>query len=49
MPPPVPAGYTWSLPLLYAVWAVAIVLLYVPCRWFAELKARRRDRWLRYL
>jgi uncharacterized membrane protein len=47
--PPAPDGYTWSLGLLYAVWAVAVVLLYFPCRWFAELKARRKDRWLSYL
>jgi uncharacterized membrane protein len=44
-----PPGYQWSLPLLYLVFAVAIVLLYFPCRWFAELKARRSDTWLRYL
>ena len=48
-PPPVPDGYAWSLPLLYAVWAVAIVMLYFACRWFAELKARRRDWWLKYV
>jgi uncharacterized membrane protein len=47
--PPPPDGYAWSLPLLYLVWLVAIVLLYSPCRWFAELKARRRDWWLSYL
>jgi uncharacterized membrane protein len=47
--PPPPDGYTWSLPLLYLVWAVAIVLLYLACRWFADLKARRQDPWLRYL
>src|SRR5688572_24965290 len=33
--PPAPEGYAWSLPLLYAVWAVSVLLLYVPCRWFA--------------
>jgi uncharacterized membrane protein len=44
-----PDGYTWSLPLLYGIWAVAIVLLFVPCRWFADLKARRRAWWLSYL
>ena len=47
--PPAPDGYTWSLGLLYLVWAVAILLLYVPCRWYADLKARRQDWWLKYL
>jgi len=47
--PPPPDGYTWSLGLLYLVWVVAIVLLYFPCRWFADLKARKRDWWLKYL
>ena len=47
--PPPPDGYTWSLPLLYGVWALAVVLLYVACRWFAGVKARRRDWWLSYL
>lgn len=47
--PPPPDGYAWSLPLLYLVWAVAVVLLYFACRWFADLKARRRDWWLRYI
>ncbi len=47
--PPPPEGYTWSLGLLYAVWAVAVVLLYFACRWFAGIKARRTEWWLRYL
>ena len=47
--PPPPEGYPWSLPLLYGVWAVAIAVLYVTCRWFADLKARRQEWWLRYL
>jgi hypothetical protein len=47
--PPPPDGYAWSLALLYLVFAVAIGLLYVPCRWFAAVKARRTDWWLRYL
>jgi hypothetical protein len=46
---PPPEGYVWSLPLLYLVWAVAIVLLYFACRWFADFKRRRTDAWLRYL
>lgn len=47
--PQVPEGYVWSLSLLYLVWGIAIVLLYFPCRWFAELRARRKDWWLKYL
>jgi hypothetical protein len=46
---PPPDGYTWSLPLLYVVWVVAIAILYVACRWFADVKARRSDWWLSYL
>ena len=46
---PTPDGYMWSLPLLYAVWAVAIALLYIACRWFADVKSRRREWWLKYL
>lgn len=48
-PGPVPDGYAWSLGLLYLVFAVAVALLYLPCRWYADLKARRRDAWLKYL
>jgi uncharacterized membrane protein len=47
--PPAPAGYTWSLGLLYVVWAVAVAMLYFPCRWFADLKTRRPGTWLSYL
>lgn len=46
---PAPDGYRWSLALLYVVWIGVTALLYVPCRWFAEVKARRREGWLRYL
>jgi uncharacterized membrane protein len=49
MPPPVPDGYTWPLPLLYLVFAAVIAILYVPCRWFAGVKAERRTGLLRYL
>jgi uncharacterized membrane protein len=47
--PEVPDGYTWSLGLLYLVWAIAIVVLYFACRWYAGIKAGRRDGWLSYL
>ena len=48
-PPPVPDGYRWSLALLYLVYAIVVVLLYWPCRWYADLKARRKSRILRYI
>jgi uncharacterized membrane protein len=47
--PPPPEGYTWSLGLLNLVWALAIVILYFACRWFADLKARRPEAWLKFL
>ncbi|HEU4570925.1 MAG TPA: hypothetical protein VFS07_10175, partial [Gemmatimonadales bacterium] len=45
----VPPGYMWGLPLLYLVWALALVPLYLASRWFGALKARRPASWLRYL
>jgi uncharacterized membrane protein len=48
-PGPVPEDYRWSLGLLYLVFAIAVAALYLPCRWFAELKSRRRAWWLTYL
>jgi uncharacterized membrane protein len=48
-PGPVPPGYTWSLPLLYLVWAIVIVILYFPCSWYAALKKRNKSPWLSYL
>jgi uncharacterized membrane protein len=47
--PPPPPGYTWSLGLLYLVFAIVVASLYAPCRWFAGVKARHRDSGLRYL
>jgi uncharacterized membrane protein len=47
--PPPPDGYTWSLPLLYLVWAAAIAILYPACRWYADLKAGSASAWLRFI
>ncbi len=46
-PPPPGAGF--GLPVVYLIWACVVAALYVPCRWFAGVKARRRDWWLSYL
>jgi hypothetical protein len=43
-----PPDYGISLPGVYLVWLLVIALLYLPCRWFAKLKQRRRDAWLSY-
>jgi uncharacterized membrane protein len=48
-PGPAPAGYMWSLPLLYLVYAVCLVVLYFACRWYADLKAKKRSRLLSYV
>jgi uncharacterized membrane protein len=44
-----PEGYMWSLPQLYLIWALTLVILYPACRWFADVKSRRKDWWLSYL
>ncbi len=46
---PAPAGYQWSLWLLYLVTAVAVGLLYLACRWYARVKRESRNPLLRYL
>jgi uncharacterized membrane protein len=42
-------GLGFELPTVYAAWLLVLALLYPLCRWFANLKASRRDWWLSYL
>lgn len=42
-------GLGFQLPVVFAAWLVVLVLLYPPARWFASVRARRRDWWLSYL
>jgi hypothetical protein len=45
-------GEGWGTGLLnvYLIWLFVVLVLYLPCRWFAGVKARRRDLWwLSYL
>mgnify|MGYP003581508733 CR=1 FL=1 len=49
MPPDVPAGYIWSLPMVYLVTAIVVIVLYFPCRWFARQKAESRKGWMSFL
>jgi hypothetical protein len=44
-----PAGWGFSLPVVYGVWLLVVVMLYPMCRWFAHVKRRRDDWWLSYL
>jgi uncharacterized membrane protein len=44
-----PAGYGLPLSGLYVVWLLVVVSLYPVCRWFADLKQRRREWWWSYL
>ena len=45
-----PNGYGHGLPFVYAMWILAVAILYIPCRWFMEFRSRHRDwTWLSYL
>ncbi len=44
-----PPGWGLSLPAIYLVWGIVVLLLYPLCRRFAGVKQRRSDIWLSYL
>jgi uncharacterized membrane protein len=46
---PPPKGYAWNLGLLYLVWAISVVILFFPSRWYAGQKLRGTAGWMRYL
>lgn len=48
-PRPNPGNLGFSLWVVYVAWLAGLLLLYPLCRWFAEVKRRRRDWWLSYL
>ncbi|MGO1001195.1 DUF1624 domain-containing protein [Lysobacter sp. CA196] len=43
------SGWGVSLPVVFGLWLGVLAALYPLSRWFAGVKARRRDRWLSYL
>ena len=47
--PPAEPGSGFGLVTVYALWILGVALLYPLCRWYAGVKARRRDWWLSYL
>lgn len=48
-PSPNPGNLGFSLWVVYLCWLLGLLLLYPVCRWFAEVKRRRRNWWLSYL
>jgi uncharacterized membrane protein len=44
-----PPGWGFSLPVVYGIWMLTVVMLYPACRWFAGVRQRRTDAWLSYL
>jgi uncharacterized membrane protein len=48
-PTELPEGYGYGLVVVYAVTLAVVAVLYPICRWFAEVKRRRREAWLSYL
>ncbi len=45
----VKAGWGCNLLLVYAAWLAILAVLYPAARWFAEVKRRRREWWLKFL
>jgi uncharacterized membrane protein len=43
-----PEGWGYGLPVVYLVTIAIVITLYFLCRWFDDVKRRRRDWWLRY-
>lgn len=47
--PGMPAEWGFGLPVVYTAWALALLILYPACKWFGDVKRRRKDWWLAYL
>jgi hypothetical protein len=44
-----PPHYGYNLLTTYVIWILIVSSLYLPCRWYASLKASRHEAWLSYL
>ena len=44
-----PQNFGFSLGTVYVLWVAVVLALYPLCRWFAGLKATRKDAWLSYV
>jgi hypothetical protein len=47
--PSVFAGTSFPLPVVYVAWVAVLAIIYPLCRWWGDVKRRRRDWWLSYL
>jgi uncharacterized membrane protein len=47
--PAVFAGTSFPLAVVYPAWIAVLVIIYPLCRWWSDVKRRRRDWWLSYL
>ncbi len=46
----VPGDSRWSLPLLYLVFVIDVVILYFACRWYVRYKVNHpENKWLKYV
>lgn len=48
-PASIPDWYGVSLPGVYVAWAIAVALMYFPCRWYARVKESRPGSLFQYL
>lgn len=48
-PGSIPPWYGLSLPGVYVIWGIVVILLFYPCRKVAQLKDTRGVWWLRYM
>lgn len=48
-PPGFPQDYGYSLGSTYIIWIGIVAGLYLPCRWYMQLKQRSRAAWTSYL
>jgi len=42
-------AYGFSLPVVYSMWLLAVIILYFPSRWFMRYKMTHKQWWLSYL
>ena len=43
-----PPGWGYGLPIVYLIWIAVVAAMYLPSRWFGEIKQRGRAVWLSY-